>query len=485
MTERSYFWAQDAPPVGDAIYSPYNAEEFTAWFASPVVSNSENDYISTQTDYCFVVPGYLDNLRIIPNGDGTRSVSVLPGAAFIHDYLYMLDVSKTLSIATIDSTKYRIDSIILRLKDDKVRLAVLSGAPTTGTPAKPAVTQTPGTWEVEIATVYVNGTDTYIQNKNIEDHRKFLYNHYSRATQPNACYNLLKGSEWLSFSGASGGTGYAPDMWSISGNTFTGYSFGAQTPGTGRGDSIALDGGNGTISQWVAAGAHKTFTVEGGFYTDGGTVLIGLRGYRADGAESTTFEEVEYPSPSALTYHPVNFTITFPEDDIAYLYFYIAITGSSDTDLRQFILYPGFHTGYFHQIDEIVMFNKSCVDASWTATAKSTGTTTINLGAGSFPVSARVYTKALVLRVRGRDSGSGAGAPYMNIQGYAAPFNEIYGTLELQGITNDTWEDVFVVVPVNQQFWGTGTGGLQFRVNISATGAGTFDATIEIVGIIS
>lgn len=495
MTEKSYLWQQETPPIGDDVYSPYNASEFNDWMFSNLIGDSlDLVYATTDNlDDAFVVPDYLNTLFMDATGDGAHSVTINSGAAIVHGHLYILDegVSKPIDLAS--AGMFRIDSIILRAKNNKVRLEIIKGAEVASDPVKPVLTQSTGTWEVELATVYVDGDFSVLENKNIEDQRKFLYNNRSRTAQPNTLYNLLVGSEWMSFSGAFGATFEAPDMWLITGTPST-YIYSGYSTGSGRGFCPQL-AGSGTLYQWIAAGSQKTFTVSYAFYqrkttvTGSGYMLVGLRAYRTDGSESTLYKEVEYPPSLGDTavFREGSFTVTFPEEDILFLKFYVTFTNVTEAEILQCEVYPGYHTGYYHQIDEPVMFTRGCTDASWAATAKSTGATTINLGASfvSTVRSVQNHAKAVILRLRGRDSGSAGGACSMNVQGYAAPFNEIYGTLTLQGITNDTWEEIYVIVPVNQIYWGTGVAGAQFRVNIVATGVGTFDATIEIVGIIT
>ena len=175
MTERSYFWPIN-PAVGDAVYSPYNAEEFNAWLLSYQTGNSTN---LDADDVILVVPGYLDDLYIQTAGVGTHSVVVSAGAAIIHNCFYISDMSISLPIDVATAGYTRKDSVVLRWHNQRVRVAVLKGAETTGVAVKPALTQTVGTWEVELAVIYVDGDVTYIQDKNIDDKRRFLYNNYN------------------------------------------------------------------------------------------------------------------------------------------------------------------------------------------------------------------------------------------------------------------------------------------------------------------
>lgn len=478
MTEKSYFW--DHATGGDSFYSPYDADEFNTFHFFPAVGDA--------FDTAYIVPGYLNDLDVLSAGGSQHAVAVRSGAAFINNFLYVNDADTTVSLRRAASGYFRWDTIVLRLDRTTarptIRIGVVEGVEQTTYTATvlPSLTQTTAIYEVKLADVFVNGVSTYITAASINDGRRFAKTAYSTAAFSISPQNLLRNSEWLAFS-YSGTANKAPDMWlstTTSGSYFTGRPY-----GSGRGNRAVLvdtSPNNSFLTQYIKAGKSKTFTFSAPVdVTAAGSFAVYLYGIRKNGTFSTVSKSFQVLDQYFTGY--VQMTVTFPEDDIDIIQVFVtAING--DVQLSQPILVAGYHPGQCRAISEVVMFRYNTPDASWAATAKSTGTTTIDL-ASSFNSIIKNYTKAVVLRIRGRDSASAAAANcYMNILGYAAPFNGIYGSLHLEGVTNDNWREMQVIVPVDQIYWGTGTTGAQFRIQIQATGAGTFDATVQLAGII-
>lgn len=491
MTERSYFWASGVG--GDASYSPYNAEEFNNYHFLPAGGED--------TDTAYVVPAYLDDLTPVSTGVTSHSITIKSGAAILNNYLYVNDSAITIPITRPTTGYQRRDIVILRFSQadskPKIRVAVLEGAEvvypgvlTFDNPQEPTLTQTALTYEVALAGIYVNSVNSYVLEAYIDDRRKFLPTEHTKHIYGGFVGNLVRNSEFLHFSG-EGVDNHAPDEWyvvSSLGNTPRVGTTGV----TGRDwyfYSETLLGTAGTIAQFIRC-AGRTFTVWGKLYetfSDDECTII-LRGYRKNGQESSTSKTVtfihNYPTSTTGTSvwtKEVQFTHTFPEDDIVLLQ--LSYYGNGNYFGKP-TLVPGYYPTPQRAVQEIILSEYAVTDASWTATAKSTGTTTINLTA-SFSAKIKNHTKAVILRLRGRDSGSaGAASCAMNVQGYAAPFTALYGHLEISGVTNDVWRETYAIVPVDQIYFGTGTAGAQFRVNIVASGVGTFDATLEVVGVI-
>jgi hypothetical protein len=73
---------------------------------------------------------------------------------------------------------------------------------------------------------------------------------------------------------------------------------------------------------------------------------------------------------------------------------------------------------------------------------------------------------------------------YLRSQGYAAPYNSYYGGVEVGGVTDDYYREMQCIVPVNQDIAVNQDDTPQMRLEVAATGANTFDATVEIMGIL-
>ncbi len=488
MTQRSYFWTDGVG--GDAAYSPYNAEEFNQFHLIPVVGED--------VDTAYVVPAYLDDLTPLSAGTTTHAITIKTGAAVLNNYLYVSDSSVTLPITRPTSGYQRRDIVVLRYSQvdgkPKIRLAVIEGAEVVypainnlDTPQEPVLTQTSAIYEVALAGVHVTSARTSIPDAYVDDRRKFLMTEHIKHLYGGLTGNLIRNSEFLHFSD-EGTFNSSPDEWYVVDQTDVDLRTASLS--TGRNYYYKHGGGlnAGTIAQIISVHG-STFTLSGQLAKTisryESTAV--LRGYRKNGSESYLSKSLtfidNYPTtpPASAWNSDFQFTITFPEDDIEILV--LSLYGE-DTYYNQLLLVPGYHPSPNRAVYEILASETTLPDASWTATAKSTGTTTIDLTA-SFSAKIKNHTKAVILRLRGRDSGSAAAAScYMNVQGYAAPFNSIYGHLEISGVTNDVWRETYAIVPVDQIYFGTGTAGARFRVNIVATGAGTFDATLEVAGII-
>lgn len=477
MTEKSYVWDHSA--TGDAAYSPYNAEEFNNFHFIPVISDA--------TDVAYVIPYYADDLEVVLAGTGFHSVSVKAGAALVNNYFYIQDEATTLPIDRVAQGYYRRDRIILRfdqtLGDPQVRLAVLKGVedPVAYSTVLPPLTQTTGVYEVCLADVFVNGTfsdDPYA----IADQRRFIYTAMSQVKTGGFIGNLLRNSEFLGYTAAGTVAPLAPDAWIR--DSITGTFVSGNTHGSGRDNrSVVIDTGlTGLLRCRVVAGSAGVYTMSGIITANTGRFFAQIQARRKDGGLSTVTKY--WVSNYQNLYNSYfQFTTKFPEDDIIELEIYFSsISGSAS--IIQPILVAGYHPALNRPVNEVIMANRARGDAGWTATAKSSGTTAIDLAA-TFGSVVLNNTKAVILRLRGRDSGSNAAANcYMRVLGYSPPYSGDYGTLHLEGITNDNWREIRCIIPVEHVYWATGNPGAQLRIVIAASGAGTFDATVQIVGII-
>ncbi len=475
MTEKSYFYTHGTG--GDSTYSPYNRVEFNAYMMSRSVGNETG---------MFVIPNYLSDLKVETGGTLVSSVSVSPGAAIINGVLYQSDSPISVNIPrTVSTTAVRIDYIVLRVDyiAQTVRVARLEGTEDT-TITAPILTQVTGSiWEELLAWVYIDPATDTVALSDIFDNRQFLMTSETLKTFDKG--NLLRNSEYMAFSG-SGVATRSPEYWSW-GNAGT-LTTGAPLSPMTRGRSIALAGT--TISQRVkVAQGAKTFSIRALFQDGTGNTSFYVQGIRSNGLSTTKYMQQYFRAGTkaatngnvALGY--CTETITFEEDDIEYLQLNVANLGGSFT-IGQIILVEGYHTGPIRQINETLIFQTAVADAAWTATAKSTGTTAINLTA-SFSSVILPGTKAIIAKLRGRDSGSaGTNATNMQALGYSASYPVVYSTLSIGGVTNDKFMEQQCIIPVNQPVFDAGSDAPQFRVTVNATGALTFDATIQILGIV-
>ena len=476
MTEKSYFYQHGTG--GDSAYSPYNRAEFNSFMMSRSIGNESG---------IFVIPGYLNDLKVNTGGTLVSSVSVSAGAALINGVLYETDTAITVNIPrTVSASAVRIDYIVLRVDyvAQTVRVVRLEGDEST-TITAPDLTQMEGSiWEELIAWVYVDPTTDTVALSDIFDNRQFLMTPESLKTYDKG--NLLKNSEYMAFSG-SGVATRSPEYWTW-GNAGTLVTSAPLSPMT-RGRSVTLTGT--TLSQRVkVAPGAKTFSIRLLFSSGTGNLSVYFQGTRSNGLATTKYmqqyfrEGIKTATNGNVALGYCTETITFEEDDIEYLQLNLASSGGAYI-IGQVILVEGYHTGPIRQINETIMFQTAVTDASWSNTAKSTGTTAISLaasfGSGTIPAG----TKAVIAKLRGRDSASAAtNATNMQVLGYSASYPVVYNTLSVGGVTNDKFMEQQCIIPVNQPVFDAATDVPQFRVTVNASGGNTFDATIQILGII-
>ena len=477
MTEKSYFYQHGTG--GDSVYSPYNRVEFNAFMMSRSVGNETG---------MFVIPNYLDDLKVITGGTLVSSIVVSAGATIINGVLYKSDSPININIPrTVSITYPRIDYIVLRVDyvAQTVRVVRLEGDEST-TITAPDLTQIAGSvWEELIAWIYVDPTTETVDIADIFDNRQFLMTSETLKTYGKG--NLLKNSEYMAFSGAGVAT-RSPEHWTW-GSAGT-LAIGTPISSMTRGRSVTLNGT--TLSQKVkVAPGSKTFSIKA-LFQDGGGGNLGyyLQGVRSNGLSTAKYMQQYFRSGTKaatngnLAIGYCTETITFDEDDIEYLQLNILSVGGNSY-IGQVILVGGYHTGPIRQINETIMFQTAVTDASWSNTAKSTGTTAISLaasfGSGTIPAG----TKAVIAKLRGRDSASAAtNATNMQVLGYSASYPVVYNTLSVGGVTNDKFMEQQCIIPVNQPVFDAATDIPQFRVTVNASGGNTFDATIQILGIV-
>lgn len=466
MTETSYLW--DGIVTGDATLAPYDKDEFNRYVAGMHTADSDD---------AVVIPGYLNDLDVLWTGG--LSVSVDTGAALIQNYMYVNDSAVSLAVSTIESGYFRYDYVVLELDtlNQKVRLKIVEGtAVNVHTDLEyPGLTQTDAIWQSPLASIYVyNASVVYYYD--IHDERTFAYTAYTRSKYDRE--NLLKNSEFMILNS----DGSVP--------CWTGTTVTADTRAYDmkRGQTVYFNGAHlyqyvntqapikqgemyylkGTIND--VTGDSATQIVVAGLTTLTGTGVenITYRWYRR--IEAGTEVEVLIPLKIDTTSRIYGFRIDF-------------YPSTGDVAFGQFVLVKGYHPGPYRLISETILLDDVITDAAWSDTAKSTSTTTIDFTA-DFSGLVMPGTKAVILRMRARDSGSAGGAPYLRAIGYNASYTNEYGRVELQGVTNDVYREVQCIVPVNQAIYDAQDNTPQLRLDVVATGAGTLDATVEVVGVI-
>lgn len=485
MTELSYLW--DGTVTGDASIAPYNKEEFNFYMFRPsITENLENSV--------YVVPGYLQDLWVKGTTAGSY-VTIAPGAAIVGgNYLYVSDATVTLTVDQIETTDYfRYDYVILRVdvEAQTVRLAIKKGAETNDPAAlvPPTLTQDDFVREIAIAQIY-REDNSIVWDDFVYDLREFATNYYNAIHHKRVNRNLAVNSEFMATSAmiVASGTYEIPDAWSLSGAAAT---LSSPLTGMSRGQSIAVvgDGGERYLYQIIPIDpAIKTFTVKGIIKnTTGGSTFqcsVGLYPTMIDGsAVSGVHKRQVYTSQVAGTETEFQFTVTFDENSL-----FEAVTlrvgtifpTTGTVEVGQILVVQGYHPGPLREIHETIMFHERLDGTNWTATAKSSGTTLIDL-ITEFGILDR--TRGVFVRVRARDSGSAGGSPSLAVEGYAAPYNVVYGTVELNGVTNDVYRESTFYVPVDIPVYDVYDYTPQLRAVVVASGAGTLDATLEIVGI--
>lgn len=477
MTQRSLLW--NGTVAGDAVLAPYDKVLFNTYMAGLHVDDQGGAY---------VIPGYLNDLEIVENG--SLGFSVLSGAAVFGDYIYINDATLSFSVSPAATGNFRYDLLVLE-KDSstqKVRLKVVAGSDTASyaTLSDPPIT----TNQHILARFYIEGAASILDETYILDQRTFAYNNYASSRYGGFQGNLIRNSEFLARSSADGSR--PPDMW------YT-YGFNSPSPGDWSGHSAFIDilprgiwvrydgqDNTGMAQDFeyndVRLNDKVVLTVKGRVFlidpASSPSITVALRRYdNGEIIRSQTFKNLDVYTEAIY-----QFTVPYEEEHK----FTLSITAVNGyAGIGPVIVVPGYHPGPFRFFRETVLFNEPMYGTGWNATAKSTGTTTISIGTTFSAYLADTAIKAIILKLKGNDSGSAAGSPYMAAEGYANPYNAYYCIVELTSVNNDSPRESVGVVPVNQNLTDADELGGQFRILVSASGAGTFDATAAIIGIMT
>jgi len=472
MTQKSFLW--DGTSTGDAAtYAPFNAAEFNEW--SSRQANPDG--------WGYVVPDYLNDLEVFA-GDG-GGIGIKSGAAFINNTLHINDSTVYLNVAPTGAS-IRHDVVVLRAYYDsqiqKTEVAIIEDVVfyyDFGYDLDPiyvgSLQQDNSIWECPIAVLNIPANSSTITAAMIKDERKF----YPVYNQTNEVRNLIRNSEFIAY--GSPGTTYPPAEWEFVGTPSV-VTVGAATSKTAarqrRGQYVEITGAG--IAQLIDVREinNQVFTLAGTLF-DGGSVKVEAMDTSYNVLD--TYQEIYVGADN--TY--VQMTMRF-ETDTAIAFLNVQIgdeTYSSLTEIYQFTLAPGYYPAAFTPQHEVVGLRRAITDASWSDTAKSTAVTAIDLST-DFNAYVPNGVRGVLLRVRGRDSGSAAGTASITITPFTPGTYTAHGrVLDLSGITNDVYREMQVIVSVDEDLLNNDMEP-QFSIDITATGASTLDATVEIVGII-
>lgn len=413
----------------------------------------------------FVIPEYLGELLITTSANPGK-VTVSSGASIHYAGLYTNSEALELSIDA--AVNNRIDLIILKYDSGSTEIyATVRKGTEAAIPGPPSIPST--MIEERLAWVWVpagfNPAVNTIPATDIHDLRQFRQLGISKSPHLSAgsLDNLMHNSEFIGYSDYSSGNS-APEGWRVTAAPPTSIT-GVNSIGfASRGRSVRIVGNAGE-------GMQTQIRVENGMYTlytvlkfdaAGGTARFTVNGVSYDIFNQTGTQEVIIRT--LVTNNEITISIT-------------SNAAASAFFISQLSIYQGYVVISPYPKHEIIYFNNPLTDASWTATAKSTGVTVIDLKTsfGSVLLSG-TNIRGVLMRFQGNDSGSLANPTYMEATSTVA--GEYVSRLILTSHPNDKPRSCFAVAPM------VGGMGTTFSITVAASGAGTFDATIEILGII-
>lgn len=453
MALNGYFF--DGTTIGDATLAPYDDSEIANVFAR--FGNG-------------VIEGYENELEVTASGvNGV--VAVGSGAARVNGYLYINDTDTTVAVPSCVANN-RIDVITLYVDTaaQTVRLNRIEGVEAAN-PVIPAIPSTdfPLAWLWLVSTY--NAATGYPNSPYIHDLREFEIINASKTGVP--YNNLIPNSEFLSFTG-NGAANPAPDEWWVAGATLGTTIGSAITHARSRTVNITGAGGD-LISTAVPLQKGKRYTLRGSVYINSGAVNIQVERSVVYGG---SISKIITNAPGVETEFIIRFD-AYPTTDYTSLSFACQV-GGTDFELGQVVLVEGNVPGNYAPKHELIFANAYLTDANWNFTAKSTGTTVVDLSA-AFSGNIGVYIRGLILAMAGNDSGS-AGNPvkmglYSQLAGAAT---DNLSQLSLEGVPNDEIRERIGYVPTNHL-----VSQGYFDVGVSASGAGTFDVQLRVLGVIT
>ena len=485
MTESSYPW--DGTTLGHAaagkFTAPYTGSlEFARTLRSQLTADDET--------YGYVIPNTADDgLNVTETAVASAAVLVKTGMAFVKGFLYENDANLTLAIAANASGNPRIDSVILRVDwtTQEIHAAILQGTPAAN-PSAPSLTQTVGTtYEVLLATIWVANGFATILNPEIHDQRLFLASSYEFAVASNL-ENKLQNSEFIlvNFTTALGAVGNGLPYWEQTGTHMPTAVNGTRLSPAERGRSIsyATVGEGHKQSVWCRPNTWYSIKV----LVQPGDPAVGY------GVVTVTTNSA---SPGTIirncrgTGNTITETIYYKtEADAGVITLSCVHGGGAGTSFwGQAMIVRGRIPGPFRTKHETLFLGSDMpghVDANWNTTAKSSGTTVVDLSAawgGRYQWNVHaIYFKVLI-----NDSGSAGGTPEFYIAPGTAPAGLAVTAdmapihLNITGVPNDAIRIASGWVKVSEYTPGTTVPKLRFVV--VASGALTMDVKVVLMGV--
>lgn len=501
MTERSWMW--DGTATGDATLAPYERIRFNTWFGGP--------YGNMTPTRVHVIPRYLNNLFVRAVTGVVNVLTVNTGAAIVGNYVYINSAPVYFRVPpnSASNTK-RCDSIVLRIDNTldgsgerTVRLVYTMGEETLF--SKQTVTailqrDEAAYWDVEVARIFVNSDDFVLAQRFIRSRVAYVPNFDSAHVNE----NLLRNSEFLfPVWNPAGVDSLGHWTWATTGAGTVAIAAGIGTATRARSASVTNAGPWTDLDNQIAqpAAAQRVGRTGANFYAVEGLIQPlnsdGLVSIAVDGVSDTvnntvletTYEAAVWGEPSPTTEH-VYEVFEFNDADTANPITFLDITvrnmgnDGDDFKLGPIQLSRGFFTGGLHAQHEINFYEDPLDDGSWSGNAKSTATVTINLNA-SYSTDVPTYTRGLLLIVRCRDSGSAGSANCgLDVYRYDGTTGIKHGGVDLSGVPNNDWRTEQIIVPM-LDYWKNGsTTNRRFQLVVRATGAGTLDAWVTVVGLI-
>lgn len=483
MTQTSFFW--DGSTLGDATAAPYDYADFATFFEN-VAGN-------------FIVPGYLfdtevpgDELNVIGDAANFGQVIVKPGVALVHGVVYVLDAETTIAVPATAGANPAIHRIVLD-KDtvtQTVRVGIREGTEA-ALPEPAAVASN----EMTIAWIWVSGAYNpaadLVSDADIHDER--VFRHIGTESARHDFVNLISNGQFM---GHSRGANHAPDGWVDVNTPVLTYATGGRVS---RGWSLRLQGGANEgvettfpINRGTTA-SGELYTIRGYIEVDVDSIDVEVYAQALDGAAvlfaTKTFNAMISPLSTnrGLTEFIIRIRINpASTTQNALLLRITSNTATTDAYVGDIGVFPDYRAGTKETVrkTELIMLDQALTDASWTATAKSTGSTIIDLST-SFGGMFRSGYRGVIVRVRCRDSGSAAAAVANGTAVRVFSYNSTVSTgsevgiVSCTGLPNDSWASGVVYVMVEP---GDSTPNIFIACN--ASGALTLDVTLEIIGII-
>jgi hypothetical protein len=471
MTIKTYFW--DDTVLGDASEAPYSSAVFTRLYSKLLISDAGDGY---------VIPDYANELEVTEAGVPAATVEVNTGFLYAKGIMIENDAVVTVTIAANAAGNPRLDRIVVDIDwaTQTASITVVQG--TAGaSPALPALTQTYGTqWQIPLAYIWVADGFATIDDEEIHDVRVFAPTAFSMSVGGVGGHlpNLIQNSEFMSFSETPVAS-KAPDIWSFTGTGTAGIQTKPANMPRGRAIRYTATGGGvsiGGMEQVVPVIPEAIYTLKFLYQINTGYGRLDIQ----TGATTNpvTLFGQKFLRRDSWTEETV--VITIPAGH-AYMRIRVGAIGNDIVDFGQVLVVQGYHPGPFRAIPETIIFNTPITDAAWNITAKSSGNTLIDLDAdfqigGNTP--APEGTMALYIKSTAKDSGSAAGVASLRTESAAA--NGVGTDLLLDGVVNDKDRSQIGWIPlIDSQGWPS----RNFRVIILATGAGTLDATVELLGM--